>query len=32
MRSESGVTLVEYGVVAAVIALLIMMGMSTGNT
>jgi Flp pilus assembly pilin Flp len=32
IRSESGVTLVEYGVVAAVIALLIMMGMSTGNT
>jgi Flp pilus assembly pilin Flp len=32
MRSNSGVTLVEYGVVAAVIALVLMLSMSTGNT
>ncbi len=32
MRSKSGVTLVEYGVVAAIIGLLIMLGMSTGNS
>jgi Flp pilus assembly pilin Flp len=32
IRSESGVTLVEYGVVAAIIGLLIMMSMSTGNS
>jgi Flp pilus assembly pilin Flp len=32
MRSKSGVTLLEYAGIAAVIALLIMMGMSTGST
>jgi Flp pilus assembly pilin Flp len=32
MRSESGVTLVEYGVFAAIIGLLVMLGMSTGNS
>ena len=32
IRSKSGVTLVEYGVVAAIIGLLIMMGISTGNS
>ena len=32
VRSKSGVTLVEYGVFAAIIGLLIMMGMSTGNS
>ena len=32
IRSESGVTLVEYGVVAAIIGLLIMLGLSTGNS
>ena len=30
-RSRSGVTLVEYGLVAAIIGLVIMLGMSTGT-
>jgi Flp pilus assembly pilin Flp len=32
VRSESGVTLVEYGVFAAIVGLVIMMAMSTGNS
>ena len=32
IRSKSGVTLVEYGVIAAILGLLIMLGMSTGNS
>jgi Flp pilus assembly pilin Flp len=32
MRNNSGVTLVEYGVVAAIIALVVMMSMSTGTS
>ena len=32
VRSNSGVTLVEYGVFAAIVGLLIMLGMSTGNS
>jgi hypothetical protein len=31
-RSKSGVTLVEYGVFAAIVAMVIMMAMSTGNS
>lgn len=32
MRSESGFTLMEYGVFAAILALVIMLGMSTGTS
>lgn len=32
LRSKSGVTLVEYGVFAAILGLLIMLSMSTGNS
>lgn len=32
VRSNSGFTLVEYGVVAAVLGMIIMLGMSTGNS
>ncbi|MGZ3276056.1 MAG: Flp family type IVb pilin [Caulobacteraceae bacterium] len=32
MRSQSGVTLVEYGVFAAIVALVIMLAMSSGTT
>jgi Flp pilus assembly pilin Flp len=31
IRSNSGFTLVEYGVVAAIVGLVIMLGMSTGT-
>jgi Flp pilus assembly pilin Flp len=32
VRSESGFTLVEYGVIAAALGLLIMLSMSTGSS